>query len=243
MHAPLSLLVLAVGLLASAAALAGPADKVYLPVVEKGETEVEFRGGYRDFNAGVDQYAYVVDLGYGVTERWKTELVLAYEGGTGQGGKLAAMEWENVIALTEQGKHWADLGLFVEYEHTFADGPDELKIGPMFMKEIGPTIANLNLFLERKIGSGASSDIDLDYAWQVKWRGNEALEWGVQGFGGMGEVGDLGVGDKHSIGPALFGVKRLAGGNKLGYDAAILAGLNDAAPDTTVRFELEYEMY
>lgn len=243
MHAPPLFLVLAVGLLASAAALAVPADKVYSPIVEKGETEVEFRGGYRDFNAGVDQYAYVVDLGYGVTERWKTELVLAYEGGTGQGGKLAAMEWENVIVLTEQGKHWADLGLFVEYEHTFADGPDELKIGPMFMKEIGPTIANLNLFLERKIGSGASSDIDLDYAWQVKWRGNEALEWGVQGLGGMGEVGDLGVGDKHSFGPALFGVKRLAGGNKLAYDVAILAGLNDAAPDTTVRFELEYEMY
>ena len=241
--APISFLALAVGLFASSAALAGPADKVYKPIVEKGETEFELRGGYRDFAGGADQYAYVFDLGYGVTERWETELVVAYEGETGQGGTIAAIEWENIIVLTEQGKHWADVGLFVEYEHTFADGPDELKIGPMFMKEIGPTIANLNLFLERKIGSGANSDIDLDYAWQVKWRGNEALEWGVQGFGGLGEVGALGEGDKHSIGPALFGVKRLASGNKVAYDAAVLAGVNDAAPDMTVRFELEYEMY
>ena len=239
----LSLLALAVGCFASASAVAGPADKVYKPIVEKGETEFELRGGYRNFSGGPDQYAYVFDLGYGVTERWKTELVVEYEGETGFGGKLAALEWENIIVLTEQGKHWADVGLFVEYEHTFADGPDELKIGPMFMKEIGPTVANLNLLFERKIGSGATSDIDLDYTWQVKWRGNEALELGLQGFGGLGEVSDLGQGDKHSIGPALFGVKRLASGNKLAYDAALLAGVNNAAPDMTVRFELEYEMY
>lgn len=243
MRAPSTLLAMAIGLSASSVAFAGPADKVYSPMVEKGETEFEFRGGYRDRNGGADEYAYVFDAGYAVTERWKTELVLAYKGENGQGGKLAAMEWENVIVLTEQGKHWADAGLFIEYEHTFAAGPDELKIGPLFMKEIGPTIANLNLLLERKIGSGANSDIDLDYAWQVKWRGNQALEWGVQGFGGLGEIGDLGTGDQHSIGPALFGVRRLASGNKLAYDAAVLAGVNDAAADTTIRFELEYEMY
>ncbi len=236
-------LLIASSLLASPALLAGPADKVYSPIVEKGETEVEFRGGYRNFDSGPNEYAYVVDVGYGVTERWKTELVVEYEGETGEGGKIAALEWENVIVLTEQGKHWADVGVFAEYEHTFADGPDELKIGPMFMKEIGPTIANLNLLLERKIGSGATSDIDLDYSWQVKLRGNEALEWGVQGFGGLGEISRLGEGDKHSVGPALFGVKRLANGNKFAYDAAVLAGINAAAPDTTIRFELEYEMY
>ena len=238
-----TLLLLAMALVVPMSALAGPADKVYKPIVEQGETEFELRGGYRDYGRGADAYAFVFDVGYGVTQRWKTELVAEYEGETGQGGRLAALEWENVIVLTEQGKHWADVGLFAEYEHTFANGPDELKIGPMFMKEIGPTIANLNLLLERKIGSGATSDIDLDYAWQVKLRRNEALEFGVQGFGGLGEISRLGDGDKHSAGPALFGVKRLANGNKLAYDAAVLAGINAAAPDTTIRFELEYEMY
>ncbi len=234
---------LALAICASSAALAGPADKVYRPFVEKGETEFEFRGGYRDFGAGPDEYAYVFDLGYGVTERWKTELVVEYEGETGFGGKLAALEWENVFVLTEQGKHWVDVGLFVEYEHTFADGPDELKIGPMFEKQVGRTITNLNLIFERQIGSGASSDTELDYAWQVKWQGKPELEWGLQGFGGLGNFNDLGSEDKHSLGPALFGVKRLASGNKIAYDAALLAGINSAAPNLTVRFELEYEMY
>ena len=237
------LAVLALVICASTAALAGPADKVYLPLVEKGETEFELRGGYRDFNAGSDEYAYIFDIGYGVTDRWKTELAVEYEGETGFGARIAAVEWENIIVLTEQGKHWADVGLFIEYEHTFADGPDEFKIGPMFMKEVGPAVVNLNFIFERQVGSNAGAGTELDYAWQVKWRGDEALEWGMQGFGALGTVDALGDDQKHSLGPALFGTRRLAGGNKLGYDAALLAGLNDAAPDLTFRFELEYEMY
>lgn len=239
----LSCLSLAIGLVASTSAVAGPADKVYSPIVEQGETEFEFRGGYRDFDGAADQYAFVFDVGYAVTSRWKTELVLEYAAENGSAGKLEAWEWENIIVLTEQGKHWVDVGLFIEYENIFSAGPDEIKIGPMFIKEIGPTVANLNLLFERQVGSGASDAIELDYRWQVKWRGHESLEWGVQGFGGFGELDHLGEGDKHSIGPALFGIKRLASGNKLGYDAAVLAGLNAAAPDVTVRFQLEYEMY
>jgi hypothetical protein len=239
----LSILALAMGMSVASPVLAGPANKVYAPIVEKGETEFELRGGYRDFGNAPDEYASVFDLGYGVTDRWKTEMVVEYSSEGGQGGRIEALEWENLIVLTEQGKHWADVGLLVEYEHSFADGPDELKVGPLFMKEIGPTIANLNLIFEREIGSGASNDTELDYAWQVKWRGNEALEWGVQGLGGLGVLGDLGQDDQHSIGPALFGVKRLANGNKLSYDAAVLAGLNEAAPDVTARFQIEYEMY
>ena len=236
-------LVLALGATVASPVLAGPADKVYRPFVEKGETEFEWRGGYRDYGHGADEYATVFDVGYGVTERWKTELVLEYEGEAGEGGRMEAFEWENIIVLTEQGKHWADVGLFAEYEHTFADGPDEIKIGPMFEKQVGGAIANLNLLFAREVGRDASDDTELDYSWQVKWTGNERLEFGVQGFGGLGTLDHLGEEDTHSVGPALFGVTRLASGNKIAYDAAVLAGLNDAAPDLTVRFSLEFEVY
>ena len=224
-------------------AFAGPAATVYVPVVEKGETEFEFRGGYRDFNGAPSEHAFVFDIGYGVSNRWKTELVLEYAAEGGNPGKLEAWEWENIIVLTEQGEHWADVGIFAEYEHTFAAGPDEMKIGPMFQKEIGSTVANLNLLFAHEVGSGASNDTGIEYTWQVKWRGTPALEWGLQGFGGLGVLGHIGAGDEHIVGPALFGLKRLASGNKIGYNAAVLAGVNDAAPDVTVRFQLEYEIY
>ena len=238
-----SLLFFLLGCVATNVVMAGSADRVYSPVVEQGETELEWRGGYRDFASAPSDHAFIFDVGYGVTNWWKTELVLEYAAEDGNPGKLEAWEWENIIVLTEQGKYWLDVGLFAEYEHGFSAGPDELKIGPMFQKEIGSTITNLNLLFKHEVGSGSSSDTELDYSWQVKWRGNQALEWGVQGFGGLGVLGDLGVGDKHSIGPAIFSLHRLASGNKIGFDAAVLAGLNEAAPDLTVRFQLEYEIY
>jgi hypothetical protein len=237
------LILVLLAMMVSGASLAGPADKVYRPIVEKGETEFEFRGGYRDFNADPSEYAYIFDVGYGVNDRWKTELVIEYSGVNGFGGSMEAWEWENIIVLTEQGKHWVDVGIFAEYEHSFAAGPDEIKIGPMFEKQIGSTVNNLNFILERQVGRGASNDVELDYSWQVKWTGKQSLEFGVQGFGGLGEISHLGEGDKHSIGPAIFGVKKLANGNKFGFDAAYLVGINDNAPDRTFRFQIEYEMY
>ncbi len=239
----LSKLALSAGLLASTNAMAGPADTVYRPVVEKGETEVEFRNGYRDYSGGANEYATVMDLGYGVTNRWQTELVLEYSGITGFGGSFEALEWENIFVITEQGQHWADLGLIAEYEHSYAAGPDVFKIGPLIEKEVGPTIVDLNLIFEHEVGSGASSDTELNYAWQVKWRGREALEWGVQGFGSMGVLSRFGEEDVHSVGPALFGLHRLGSGNKISYNAAALVGLNRDAPDLTARFSVEYEIY
>lgn len=239
---PLSLLALALAGAASSA-LAGPADRVYRPIVEKGETEIELRGGYFDFGDGADEYATVLDVGYAFTNRWKSELVFEYEGETGEGAHPEALEWENLFVLTEQGEHWVDVGLLVELEHTFSAAPEEFKLGLLLEKEIGPTIADLNLIGVREFGDDASDETELEYRWQVKWRGNEALEWGLQGLGTAGSFEHLGDGTEHSIGPALFGVQKLANGNKLAYDAAILGGLNDNAPDLTFRFNLEYEIY
>jgi len=238
----LSVLALAM-LAATSTATAGPADSVYRPIVEKDETEFEFRSGYFDFHDEANEYASVLDVGYAFTDHWKSEVVFEYEGEAGEGGKPEAIEWENLIVLTEQGKHWADVGLLIEAEHSFSADPEEFKVALLLEKEVGPTIADLNLFAIREIGSGASDETELEYRWQVKWRGNEALEWGLQGRGGLGTVEHFGEDDGHSLGPALFGVTRLKNGDKLNYDAAIMHGINDAAPDWTLRFKLEYEMY
>ena len=227
----------------SSLALAGPADTVYQPIVEKGETEFELRGGYREFNGASSEHALVFDVGYGVSNNWRTELVLEYSSEQGNPGKLEAWEWENVFVLTEQGKYWADVGLFAEYEHGFSAGPDQIKIGPMFQKDVGHSVANLNLLFNREVGGGASDATMLDYTWQVRWLGKPSLEWGLQGIGGLGELDHLGRNSSHSLGPALFGVRQLASGNKISYNAAVLAGLNSTAANVTARFQIEYEVY
>ena len=113
----------------------------------------------------------------------------------------------------------------------------------MLQHEFGAIQSNLNFLLERELGSAAEPGAEVSYAWQVKWRSNSRFEPGVQGFGSLGRTNDFGHATEHKIGPAFFGQVAHGSHNKLKYDGAILFGLNNNTPDTTVRFTLEYEMY
>lgn len=228
--------------LVSGIAAAGPADKIYYPSVEQGEREIEFRSGWFETDSGYERQ-FVLDFGYSPTEHWTTELVAVYEGESGAGGELSEVEWENILTFGEPGEYAIDVGLLAEYEHKLEDGADAIIVGPLLQKEFPALIANVNLLLEHQVGSGASNDTELKYGWELRWRGRETLEFGLQGFGEYGDLGDLGAGSEHRIGPALFGVRKLANGNKLAWDAAILAGLDDDAPDAALRLQFEYEIY
>jgi hypothetical protein len=218
--------------LAAAPALAGPADKVYLPSVEAGEHEFELRGGYQDGSVEDDLQQYVMDYGYGVNSRWFTELAGEYEKIPGEGGEFEAIEWENIFLLNEPGEHWLDVGLFAEYEYSLEGGPDEIVVGPLLQKEFGRLQTNFNPFVEREIGAGAEDTFEFLYALQLKWRLNPRFEPGLQAFGEE---------DSHRIGPAMFGQWRTRQ-HEIKYDAAVLFGTGSAAADLTVRFQFEYEM-
>ena len=107
----------------------------------------------------------------------------------------------------------------------------------------GCSSSNLNLIFEHELGRRAESGADVNYEWQVKWRGNPRFEPGIQGIGALGRTNDLGHETQSNIGPALFGQIPIGTRNKLKYNAAVLFGLNKNTPDTTVRFEIEYELY
>jgi hypothetical protein len=224
---------------------ADPASKVYMPTVVQGELELELNGGYQRWKNHDDnkEHQLVVDVGYGFTSWWKSELAVGYTRVPGEAAKLDEIEWENIFALTEPGRYWADLGLFAELARDHANGRNVLEVGPMFQQEFGPIQSNLNFLLERELGSAAETGAGLSYAWQVKWRGNRSFEPGVQGFGSLGRTNDFGHATEHKIGPAVFGQVALGGRNKLKYNGAVLFGLNNNTPDTTVRFTVEYEMY
>jgi hypothetical protein len=224
-------------------AQAGPADKVYSPSVEQGEVELELRGGYQWWHNHDEDRARqaVFEVGYGLTSWWMSELGISVAGQPGTSTRVDEIEWENIFALTEPGKYWADLGLFVEFAHDRVEGRNAIEIGPLVQKEFGRVQANGNLFFERQLGSGAEPGAEIEYRWQVKWRGNPLFEPGLQGFGTLGRTNDFGHATEHKVGPAFFG-QAPVGGHKLKYDAAVLFGLNSNTPDTTVRFTLEYEL-
>lgn len=228
-----------------AAVQAGPAAKVYGPLVEYRETELEFRGGYVEDNDHPDdgEQQYVVAIGRGVMPRWFTEIVLEYERGPGESQTLEAVEWENIFQLTEPGQYFVDLGLFAEYVAERGSGKaDKVEIGPLLQYELGAAQFNLNPIFEREVGDRASEKTELTYAAQFKLRGNPLFESGLQAFGELGEWDDWATSNQqeHNLGPAFFG--KIKGGDyAVKYNAAWLLGMTAATPDNTLRFELELE--
>jgi len=226
-------------------AQADPAAKVYLPAVVQGEVELELRGGFQKWRDHDDdrERQFVADVGYAFTPWWKSELAVGATRLPGTSSRLDEIEWENIFELTEPGQYWVDLGLFAELARDHAEGRNVVAIGPMFQKEFGRLQANANLLFKRQLGAHAEPGAEIDYAWQLKWRGNPRSEPGVQGFGTIGRTNDFAHATEHKIGPAFFSQAVLGARNKIKFDAAVLFGLNRNSPDTTVRFNLEYEIY
>lgn len=239
------LLVLCLGAYFSGAACASPADYVFTPTVEYGEKEIDFKFGTARPPAERREQAVSLGLGLGVTEYWFTEVYLIRERESGEGTTLA--EWENKFQLTETGKYPVDVGFITELEATLNRTETyELKLGPLFQTEFGKVQLNGNLLFTRQFGPHDSDDphiTEFGYQWQVKYRWQPAFEFGLQGMGETGKWNDWDSTDNqnHRLGPAVFGKIGLGQRQAIRYNAAILYGISDAAPDHTFRMQVEYE--
>ena len=224
---------------------AGPADYVYTPAAEYGEREIDFKFGTAKAQDGTREQVTSLGLGYGATEYWFTEIYLKRESAGSEGVSIA--EWENKFQLTETGKYPVDIGMIMEIEAPLnKNNPYELKLGPLFQTDFDKLQLNANLLFERKFGqeeSGEHHVTEIGYQWQVKYRWQQAFEFGLQGLGEMGKWNHWEDADEqsHKIGPAVFGKIGLGGKQAIKYNAALLYGVSDGAPDHTFRMQAEYE--
>jgi len=221
--------------------LAHATHKVYSPNVERGEAELEMRA-HTTFDsdpAKDDQQKYKFEAGYGIADKWFTAIgsTVAKD----SNGDLQNQEvfWENIIQLTEQGEYWVDAGLYLEYAVARGAGtPDEIESKLLLEKSVGNFLHTANLVFVREVGSGAANTTNFEYAWRSKYFISRELEVGVEIYGEMGEFGHVLPSNQqdHRIGPVISG--------KLGqskYELGYLFGASDAAPNGTLKFNIEYE--
>jgi hypothetical protein len=239
-------LALALCILLPGAALAGPADYVYTPIVEYGEREVDFKYGAATSPDGIRGQVTSLGFGYGAKENWFTEAYLKQERSGSETVTLA--EWENKLQLTETGKYPLDAGLITELEAPISgNAPWEFKFGPLLQAEFGKLQLNGNLLFERAFGSADESGVpfstNIGYQLQAKYRWQPTLEFGMQGLGEMGKWNewDKPENQVHRIGPAIFGKFALGNRQAIRYNAALLFGASNAAPNHTFRMQVEYE--
>jgi hypothetical protein len=225
-------------------AIAGPADYVYDPVVEAGEKEVDFKYGTTHLPDGSLTQGASIGFGYGATEHWFTEVYAKFARAGDERPKFDAFEWENRFQLTETGRYPVDLGFVTELEITRApNDPNEFRFGPLLRTEFGRLQMNGNALFTKTFGANGGGKPLFGYQWQAKYRWQEALEVGAQGFGDLGPWNQWNPAEarSHQVGPALFGKLPLGHRQRLAYNGAWLFGMGGAAPAHTFRLQLEYE--
>ena len=204
----------------SAKTLAGPADYLYYPVVTKGEREIDFKFGTSKDKSGTRTTVSKLGYGFTPTDYWFTEIYAKHE--KEGSDKQPQIEWENKFQFTETGKYRFEVGMIQELELPVEKNqPYQLKLGP----------ASNNAVTE------------MGYQFQTKYRYRKEFEFGIQGFGEVGEWDNWKQGNlqNHRWGPAVFGKIGLDNLTKIKYNAAILYGVSESAPNQTFRMQLEYE--
>jgi hypothetical protein len=222
----------------------GPSDYIYTPAVTYGEREIDFKAGGASKKDTPYEAAASIGFGYGVKQSWFTEFYLKYKRELNENTKFDAYEWENKFQLTEPGQYPVDVGFLLEIERPQDhDEGWEVKWGPLFQTELGRIQLNANLLFQRNYQSVTPNNLQLFYQWQVKYRWTPQLEYGLQGFGELGDYDNWASSDEqvHKLGPAIFGKLPLGGGKAIRYNAAWLLGASKAAPDNTIRLQVEYE--
>src|SRR6266853_2338162 len=221
--------------------------KIRSPIIESGELEFE-----NNFTIGRSKNA-VHELEYGVNDWLKLGVEGELAADPGHGFHFDAAALEGFLQLTPQGKYWADLGLFIEYEHTVRQGdPRSLTFGPLIEKEAQlfglNTLHTVNALFTKELGAGSIGPLTMLPRAQSRLRLHPYFQPGIEYYGHL-TLGDHGDEPQHRVGPMFAGRIRFPelginapGGIK--YDAAYLRGLtHDTDPSTfRVRIELEFPL-
>ncbi len=217
--------------------------KIYSPSVEYREFEVEFRGSYdvdsNDTRDGKQKHKYAV--GYGITQRWFSDVYVELEKQATGSFRSTALEWENRVQLFEPGERWLDAGLYLAYEVALEDGhADKFEAKVLLQKEQGRLVHITNLTLEKQIGLNAGEATEAEAAWSTRYRLRKTFEPGVELHSEFGElVNTIPYRDqKHLLGPVFYGKL-----GKVKYDIGYLFGISSAASDGMLKWIVEYEFY
>ena len=212
-------------------ALAG-VDKIYDPYVTEGETEIESRAVHK-FDDD-DEHKIKLGVGHGVNSFWFIEGYVIGEKEPGEGFDVTNVEIENKFQLTEQGQYWLDAGLLIEVEKEINEDVWELKVGPLFAKQIKKWVVTTNFFIEQKFGSDDEEhEAELQGAAQLKYLLSPSLQPAVEYYGDE---------ETHALGLALLG-KTSWGKTPVKWELGALGGLNSNTADFNLRWLIEWEFY
>lgn len=229
-------------LLASASALADPGYYLVTVYDNQGQANVDFRY-WTVKNKGRGEVIWPeIGVGYGVTSRWYTGVLASYIGSATTATRPSNLQWQNDFMLT-QGQYDIDVAL-----HTLLVRNDDrtdgraLEFGPALQTELDRFRLNANLFFEKSWGRATARPVQLKYQWQVNYRWRPAFQFGLQGFGELGEWDRWSPSSRqsHRLGPVVSGALPLGAPDALHYQFAYLDGKIYGRPGHMLSMRLNY---
>ncbi len=224
-------------------ALSAAELKIYSPVVEYHELEIETRSFISGQGAAHEQ-GHAFSAGYSPNARWHTEVYEVLHKDPDLALVAKTIEWENVLALAQAGEFWLDPGVLGEFELAQQAGtPSSFRLAPLIEKQFGSEVLSLNFPLEWKFGPNFVPGTGFSYAARFEHLLNIYLSPAVEAFGEPGIIGNWqrASTQSHLLGPAIYGAAHIGEKQKLKYSVASLFGLTNASPDWTIVTRLEFE--
>jgi len=211
-------------LLACGGACADPGYYVVTTYSDKGLRTVDFRYWTTKFRGMPEIVWPELGFGYGVTDRWYTELFASWIDSTAMHSHLSSWNWQNDYLLT-QGEFPIDVAVHTQLIRKHG-GDHALEIGPALQTDVGRTQLNFNVFLDRPFDTAVPQPTTMKYQWQVRHRWMRGLHVGLQGFGELGPWDHWSDASQqsHRAGPAMFGKVELSEGVAFNWQLGYLVG-------------------
>jgi hypothetical protein len=223
-------------------ARADPDDSILTTYAENGERQIDFRIGAIGQSGQATQSASTLGYGYGLTDYWFSDFYVSYVRNGDSNTDFDGAALENTFRLTN-GQYPLDVGLYteVEYQADRAAGY-QIAFGPLLQADIGLTKINFNLLFRRNYLADFPNPMQLGYQWQIAHHWNFPLDFGLQGFGEVGQWNHWAPSNEqsHRLGPAIFGKLALGQHRLIKYNAALLFDAFDQQHATTFRTQVIY---
>ncbi len=203
------------------------------PYVTKGRATTEWRGGYDVVEDAHNVGRTRLLQSYGMTNYWDTRVAATFSHNGDASTDIVG--WENKFQLTQKDEFFVDLGLRLDYAYSTNAGTDEVLARLLAAKKNGPFGQIANFSFGRQVGEGASNDIGFDIAYGVAYDLSPTYAIGLEYYGDFDDFDNSYSEQVHQVGPVLYGNHGM-----FRYQAGLLAGVSEAAPDVALKATMSY---
>jgi hypothetical protein len=184
-------------------------------------------------------FSQIYGVNYAVTNYWETSFFAEIEKQPSVTMVLSNVKWENTFAPFKPGENWIDVGFFIGFEKAVDDDlHDNLETKLLLEKDIGRFANKANIILNYNFGPHDIRGLDGGLAWITTYKINDEFQPGIEYYTDISRLDHAPEFNRqsHVVGPVMQGEIK-----EFSYDAGVLFGISDGAPDVTFKFDLWYD--